>query len=531
MIKSTPRKKGDLMSIRLRHISIGELIRRLCFGVSLVVIAAGMSVAQQSDRAAAKPTPIQSPQPIKIGDVIFSGNLRLRVENWGWFETGGGFEDHYTFGAAVLRLALGQQREKIDWQVEGAFPSLINLPQNAVAPAPQGQLGMGASYFAASGHQDGSAVLKQAFVRFKGLGSDKQSSIRIGRFEFSDGAETTPSDGTLAVVKRDHIAQRLIGPFGFSHVGRSFDGAQYTRAKKEWNFTLLAARVTEGVFQLRSRDELDVDFYYGAFTKPLAGKTTQGEARVFALHYHDGRGALKTDNRPQAVRLADAENIRLTTVGGHYIGAIKSGAGTFDLLLWGGGQFGQWGRLDHRAGAIAVEAGFQPAGRAVSDLGGKLKCWLRGGYFRSSGDGDPGDGDHTTYFTVLPTPRIYARFPFFNQMNNEDIFVEIRLKPHSRVSLRADVHHLRLSNVRDLWYVGGGAFQRNTFGYAGRPGGGKRNLATMFDLSADINLASRTMLTFYAAGVRGGGVSSSLYPLGGTNPPARFLYVELVQRF
>ena len=61
---------------------------------------------------------------------------------------------------------------------KGAFPLLVNLPTRAIAPAPQGQLGLGASYFAASGKQDGSAILRQAFVRFKGLGGDKPSSLR-----------------------------------------------------------------------------------------------------------------------------------------------------------------------------------------------------------------------------------------------------------------------------------------------------------------------------------------------------------------
>ena len=103
---------------------------------------------------------------------------------------------------------------------------------------------------------------------------------------------------------------------------------------------------------------MDVDFYYAAFTRPSAGRAAQSELRVFVLHYHDGRGAVKTDNRPLAVRAADGDNVRLTTAGGNYIKAGKVGAGTADLLLWGAGQFGSWGRLDHRAAALAVEAGY-----------------------------------------------------------------------------------------------------------------------------------------------------------------------------
>jgi hypothetical protein len=480
------------------------------------------SEKKPADAAKPQPAPAQTYEPIKIGDVTFSGSLRARIEDWDWFKTPAA-DGNYTYGAVQLRLSLSQQKERIDWQVEGEFPWLVNLPKTAIAPAPQGQLGFGASYFAASGTKDVSAILKQAYVRFKGLAGDEASSLRVGRFEFSDGMEVTPKDATLAALKRDQIQQRLIGPFGFTHVGRSFDGVQYVRNTKESNFTLVGARATEGAFQLNANKEMDVDFYYGAFTKPVAGKRAQSEARAFALHYHDGRNALKTDNRALAARTIDGENIRLTTMGGHFISAIKAASGTLDLLVWGAGQFGSWGRLDHRAGAIAVEGGYK--------FGVRTNPWLRAGYFRSTGDGDPADNTHGTFFQVLPTPRILARFPFYNSMNNEDIFGQFRIKPHARLALRADVHHLRLSDTRDLWYVGGGAFQDQTFGYVGRPSGGNRSLGTMFDLSADFNLTSTTVFTVYASGVRGGSVQKFIYPAGGDRPAARFLYFELTQRF
>src|SRR5262245_2918127 len=450
------------------------------------------TLAQQDNRttsnAAHTHTPATKPQSeprsFKLGNVTFSGSLRLRVENWNWFDTSAA-DDTYTFVAAPLRLSIGRQTEKVDWQVEGEFPLLINLPENSIAPAPQGQLGLGASYFAASGRQDGSAVLKQAFVRFKGLGGDPSSSLRIGRFEFTDGSEVTPPDPTLATLKRDHIAHRLIGPFVFSHIQRSFDGIEYTRSAKPYNLTLLGARTTEGVFQLNANKELDVDFYYGALTLPFSGRKSENEARAFALHYHDGRNAVKTDNRPAPA--ADGENIRLTTVGGHFISAIRAGKGTADVLVWGAGQFGSWGQLDHRAGAIAAEAGYQ--------FNTKVKPWIRGGYFRSTGDGNPADSDHTTFFQVLPTPRIYARTPFYNLMYNAVLFARFGIRSHPRVALRSDVRDLRLSNEQDLWYSGGGAFQKNTFGYIGRPGGGSRSLGTMVDLSLDWNLTPKRVLT------------------------------------
>jgi hypothetical protein len=62
----------------------------------------------------------------------------------------------------------------------------------------------------------------------------------------------------------------------------------------------------------------------------------------------------------------------------------------------------------------------------------------------------------------------------------------------------------------------------------GRPSGGKKTLGTMFDLSLDYSLASRTALTFYLAGVTGSSVARGVYPLGNS---ARYAYVELTQRF
>ena len=263
------------------------LLAGWCWLVPSRVLAEQASPNGQPDSktAASRPAPATGrADPAKLS---FSGSLRLRAENWNWFETDAA-ESDYTFGAALLRLSLGQRREKWDWQVEAAAPLLIGLPENAVAPAPQGQLGFGGSYFAANGRRDGSVFLKQAFVAFKSVGG-QGSVLRVGRFEFVDGLETTPADSTLATLKRDHIAHRLIGNFAFTHVGRSLDGLNFTRNTKTSNITLLAVRPTEGSFQLRGWNELDVDLFYGAFTRLIAGKRAQQEFRVLGMHYRRTR--------------------------------------------------------------------------------------------------------------------------------------------------------------------------------------------------------------------------------------------------
>lgn len=495
----------------------------LCIGwAMLLAMAAGQTNIAPAAAPASTPIP---PKQLKLRDINLSGSLRVRVENWDWWETPG-FDDNYTFGAAVLRLSLGQQKEKVDWLVEGEFPLLINVPERAVAPGQQGQLGHGGSYFAANSHQDGSAILKQAFVRVKNIFGDEHSSLRFGRMEFAEGAEGTATDPTIATLKRDSISQRLVGNFGFTHVGRSFDAIHYSRSTKEGTFTFFGGRPTEGVFQLRGLKQLDVDVWYSSYTKPIANKKVTSELRVLGLHYHDGRGALKADNRAVALRRIDHDNIRISTVGGNYVAALKTTKGTVDLLAWGVGQFGSWGNQTHRAGAIVFEGGIQPSGTL-----NKYKTWLRGGYSHSTGDRNATDNRHTTFFQVLPTPRQYARLPFYNMMNVDDVYGQLKIKPHSRVALRGDVHRLRLTEANDLWYIGGGAFQETTFGYAGRSSGCRKGLGTVFDISADITINPTTTLTLYGAGVRGGAIQSIIYPAGGKNPTSRYFYAELTKRF
>jgi hypothetical protein len=96
------------------------------------------------------------------------------------------------------------------------------------------------------------------------------------------------------------------------------------------------------------------------------------------------------------------------------------------------------------------------------------------------------------------------------------------------LSLRSEAHSVSLASAKDLWYIGGGAFQKETFGFTGRPSGGQKRFANVFDLSADYQLDSQTTLTFYLAGARGKGVVHNIFPEGQN---ANLGYVELSRRF
>src|SRR5262249_40600166 len=143
-----------------------------------------------------------------------------------------------------------------------------------------------------------------------------------------------------------------------------------------------------------------------------------------------------------------------------------------------------------------------------------VRPWVRGGYDYESGDRNPADGTHGTFFQVLPTARVYARFPFFNMMNNRDVFGELMLRPSKALSIRSDVHSLKLANPNDLWYSGGGMFQPWTFGYTGRPSNGRSGLATLYDISADYNANPHASVGLYFGHAAGKLVMQSLYPSG-----------------
>src|SRR5215813_604715 len=305
--------------------------------------------------ASAIPTFAQDPQPIEIGGVTFSGSIRERYEAWDFFTPTTG-QNLYGFSGTQIRFGFSQTRAKFDWNIEFEAPILLGIPDGAVRPAPQGQLGLGGTYFAANDNKSNTAFIfpKQAFIRFKGV----HSSLRVGRFEFTDGNEVKPKDPTLAYLNSDRIAQRLIGNFGYSDVMRSLDGVQYTYASGPWNFTAVSAIPTRGVFQVDGWGWVKTPVTYISLTHQTSFGASHADWRIFGIYYDDVRGVIKSDNRPASVRSKDLKRIDIGTYGGHLILATPTKKGTFDFLAWGALQSGAWGSLSQRSGAVAVEAGF-----------------------------------------------------------------------------------------------------------------------------------------------------------------------------
>ena len=96
-----------------------------------------------------------------------AASLRVRGEFWDWFEGSSG--DHsYAYAATVAKFGLKWSDELFDLYVEGQNSSLMGLPDDASAPAPQAAFGLGTVYRAHNRRNDDSGIfLKQAHLTLK----------------------------------------------------------------------------------------------------------------------------------------------------------------------------------------------------------------------------------------------------------------------------------------------------------------------------------------------------------------------------
>lgn len=425
----------------------------------------------------------------------YTGSFRVRQEVWDWFKPKtGSYQNAYSFTGLKFRYAGTRATKTTETKLELQSSHFLGLPTRAVAPAPFGTLGLGGSSRTANGNQTGSLFIKQAYY------SDKTLGLRAGRFEFTDGGETTPSNPELAWVKKQRVGERLIGPVGWSHVGRSFDGAHYSKSDKRGkNLTGVIAYPTTGSNDLDGAKTITgVRFAYLGATQN--SKTT--DRRLFALAYEDARRGI---TKPENSTTAEKGSLKLYTLGGHYLATKPTKTGSWDVLGWAAVQGGEWGNKTQNAHAYSLEAGYKPKKAPWG-------AWYRVGYDFTSGDGNPSDSTHGTFYSMLNTPRLYVRAPFYAEANVKDLFVQVMAKPTPKLSLRADYHTVMLATSKDLWYGSGGPFQSGpSFGLSGRKSNGNTALGDLIDVSADYNISKSATAILYFGQMVGKSVVQSIY--------------------
>ena len=93
-------------------------VRRVSWVGLIVLFLAGRSAWAQEPAAAPPPKTEPAPPPVlTLGPFDVSVNWRARAERWDWFEGAAG-DSNYTFRDSLLRVAIGQRTDRVDWQLE-----------------------------------------------------------------------------------------------------------------------------------------------------------------------------------------------------------------------------------------------------------------------------------------------------------------------------------------------------------------------------------------------------------------------------
>ena len=441
----------------------------------------------------------------------FDGELMGSYELWDFFRPEPAVNNNNSYDLWILRTRLGTRLTTpiVDGYVQAQYIGLYDLPNNSVA-VPGGPLGLGAGYYLANDESTNvhNIFLKQGFLNFKldaaGLPG---ASVKLGRSAFSDGLEYKTGVAKFDGLKHRRIGQRLIGGFNAIYVGRSFDGFSAVYDQPAFNFIVSGLRPTQGALSVDGQKQItDINMIYTALTAKKDAFVPGVEGRLFYINYDDDRNTQVVDNRSLNFRpRLNTEKLDLHTVGAHLLSLQKLGPGSIDSLLWGAYQFGRWTNQNHQAWAISAELGYQ-----WHQL--LFKPWLRAIYYQSSGDGNAEDNKHKTFFSMVPSGRLFAKFPFLNLMNIRDIFVELIVSPTAKSQININLHHLSLTNANDLLYRGLGASKSSgAFGYSGQPSGGSKNVGQLIDINFSYRFNEKTSMRLYYGHAFGGSVIENLY--------------------
>ncbi len=456
--------------------------------------------------------------------VTFGGEIFGRYAYWNWFE-GPSHDNEYSYGFQRTRLHLKYTSKYLTAFVQPQYVHMFGVPDDALKAPPEGPLGMGGLYYVHNHDTEPyDCGVHQAYLTLHT--PDRSWLLKFGRFEYSDGLEVLQqADGKhFNALKKTRLGDRMISPFGWSAFGRSFDGVlgQYDRDKV--NATASFFYPTQGGWEEDIDTTID-DIRITTFT--LTGKRGSiipgMELAGFYYNYRDDRDVTQRVDNTGQMLASDGVDIDIHMIGGHAVGVYDVGPGKMDVLLWGGAQFGDWYELDQKAYALSAEVGYQ-----FTDV--FAKPWLRAGYYVGSGDSNPGDGEHETFFQMAPGTRKYNLLPYCDLMNTEDLFFQLITHPMKKLMLRVDYHILRLNEADDRWYMGSGPTQRHgrIFGYLGRPTCGEDELAQELDFMINYEINPHWSVMMSYSHIFGGDVVRGVY---GENDDADYVSVGMIFKF
>lgn len=273
--------------------------------------------------------------------------------------------------------------------------------------------------------------------------------------------EWTGGEGTLRVrAGRQELAygeERLVGAFGWSNIGRSFDAVRLVWSAERWKLDAFAGRTVS-----RGRTSASQDLF-GAYGSILEGRpASRVEAYLLWLR----------DRLARAGELpgAGVGRTSIWTAGGRVHGGVGGWSYGLELAL----QRGDRATDAHEAWAFASRAGYEFRSR--------LAPYLGVGFDAASGDGNAVDGESREFDNLFPTNHIfYGSMDYVGWRNVKDAYLRFRIEPKEKVLIQADLHDFALEDPAGRWSDAGGVTL-----VPGVPGGGAGS-----DLGRELDLTVR----------------------------------------
>lgn len=443
-------------------------------------------------------------QEYKFDDLKLTimGSSRTRYEFENWYGTQQQ-KTSYSFPSEKIKLGFDISKNNFKFSLAGQYYGIYNLDYGASGPA--------SSFINTNSNSASPSAfsLRTASIQYE----NENDKIILGRQNYfnGQGGKLDQDNNDLTYLMKWRVAQRIIGPSEFT-AGRSFDGIYSEKNGLFDNQSSIQVgyfKPTQGSgFVNPSRQITDINIGILSFTKEFQHNHKQiGQAQLFYYYFGDSRNVVKTDNRSLDIRQLDFSDIKIHNFGGHWIGSIPVGKDSIDSTIWGVAQTGDWGDLKQRAWAGVFELGYH-----FQDI--LWKPWIRTGINITSGDGSSSNSTHSTFSQLINTPRNFALTPFFNMQNTNDQFVQTLLYPNEKLTIRSDLHNLRLTNSSDLLYSGAGASKVSSFGYGGLSSNGSSNIGTLIDFGANYKFCKNMSMDFYVGHLWGGAVIASNFPGG-----------------
>ncbi|MBI5561624.1 MAG: alginate export family protein [Deltaproteobacteria bacterium] len=383
------------------------------------------------------------PTGATASDVTFGGQYRLRGEQRNQADFNKSLNDHTDMWGQRVRLTANAKATD-DTSVK------ITLQDTRTWGATQSAAGgpgltdtCGAAVVAGAATSACNATdLHESYVNVdKLLGAPV--SLRAGRQELAYGDE------------------RLIGSFGWSNNGRSFDALKFVVTTEVANVDLFTSKITENASNLTAKDQ-DL---YGLYATVKAVPSNTVDLYYLSLRDNNGATPIVTNNTTAAATAASTVTraqkttvalgsafgtaIQKTQVLNTYGFRVKGGAVGLDYTL----------ELAHQSGKIQTDAiRYKISANAFALKGGytiaaPVKIRVGAEYDYASGDKDNSDNKIGTFSNLFPTNHDKMGYMDYQAWRNVKAFnLNLKADVTSAFSLYAGFWNFKLANKHDAWY-------------------------------------------------------------------------------